>query len=150
MKTFSPKKADLNSSWWIIDASDIVLGRLAVVSANLLRGKHKSIFARHVNTGDNVVIINAEKIALSGNKQSQKLVWRHSGYPGGISSTSVGELLEKDPTKVIMNAVRGMIPKTSLGRDQLSKLHVYAGVEHPHSAQKPQVYDVKAQVKQGK
>lgn len=150
MKTFNPKKDDLTSNWWVIDASDIVLGRLAVVSANLLRGKHKPAFARHINNGDNVVVINAEKISLSGKKLDQKLYWRHSGYPGGISSRSASELLESNPVRIVETAIRGMLPKTSLGREQFTKLHVYTGNEHPHKAQNPVTYDVKAQVKQGK
>lgn len=150
MKTYSPKPAELNSEWWIIDATDVVLGRLAVASANLLRGKTKPSFARHLNAGDNVIIINAEKIALSGNKEQQKRLWRHSGFPGGISSRTVGELLQTDPTRIVTNAIKGMVPKTSLGRKQLTNLYVYAGSEHPHAAQQPKVYDTKVQPKQGK
>lgn len=150
MKTFSPKATDLQSQWWIIDATDVVLGRLAVVSANLLRGKHKAIFAKHVNTGDNVIIINAEKIALSGNKLEQKRLWRHSGFPGGISSRTAGEILDENPTRLVMNAIKGMVPKTTLGREQLTKVHIYAGSEHPHKAQNPQAFDVKKQVTQSK
>ncbi|MDR0950695.1 MAG: 50S ribosomal protein L13 [Candidatus Ancillula sp.] len=150
MKTFSPKPAEQKGDWWVIDATDVVLGRLAVCSANLLRGKNKPTFANHVNTGDNVIVINADKIALSGNKEEQKRLWRHSGFPGGISSASVRELLESNPTRIVENAVQGMLPKNSLGRTQLTNLHVYAGSEHPHKAQNPKVYDTKVQVKQGK
>ncbi|MDR1862191.1 MAG: 50S ribosomal protein L13 [Candidatus Ancillula sp.] len=149
MKTYSPKPGEVEKKWWVIDATDVVLGRLAVASANLLRGKHKPAFARHINTGDNVVIINAEKIALSGDKLVQKRLWRHSGFPGGISSRSYGELLQDNPVRIVENAVKGMIPKTTLGRTQLSNLHVYAGNEHPHVAQNPQKFDTKTQVKQG-
>lgn len=143
MRTFSPTPADIDRQWLVIDAEDIVLGRLAVAAANLLRGKHKPTFARHMDNGDFVVIINADKISLSGNKRSDKLVYRHSGYVGGLKSIPIGELLEKDPTKVIENAVWGMLPKNKLSRAQLSKLKVYAGPNHPHAAQKPQPYEIK-------
>jgi large subunit ribosomal protein L13 len=149
MKTYSPKSEDLKADWWVIDATDVILGRLAVVSANLLRGKHKPTFARHANTGDNVIIINAEKIALTGNKAAQKRLWRHSGFPGGISSRTYAELLETNPTRIVEEAVRGMIPKTTLGREQFANLRVYVGNEHPHVAQNPTQYDTKTQIKQG-
>jgi large subunit ribosomal protein L13 len=126
--------------WHVIDARDIVLGRLASQTANLLRGKHKAIFAPHVDTGDFVIIINAEKVHLSGNKREDKLAYRHSGYPGGLRSIKYGDLIDKDPRKAIEKAVRGMLPKNSLGRQQLSKLKVYRGEEHPHSAQKPEPF----------
>ena len=140
MRTFSPKPSDVQRQWHVIDARDIVLGRLASHTANLLRGKHKAIFAPHVDTGDFVIIINAEKVHLSGNKREDKLAYRHSGYPGGLRSVKYGDLIDKDPRKAIEKAVRGMLPKNSLGRQQLSKLKVYRGEEHPHSAQKPEPF----------
>jgi large subunit ribosomal protein L13 len=140
VRTFSPKPGDVQRQWHVIDARDIVLGRLASQTAQLLRGKHKAIFAPHVDTGDFVIIINAEKVHLSGNKREDKLAYRHSGYPGGLRSIKYGDLIDKDPRKAIEKAVRGMLPKNSLGRQQLSKLKVYRGEEHPHSAQKPEPF----------
>ena len=119
--------------WLVIDATDVVLGRLAVHAANLLRGKHKPTFAPHMDTGDFVIIINAEKVALSGDKLTTKMAYRHSGYPGGLSATPIGELLEKDARKVVEKAVWGMLPKNKLGRQMLKKLKVYSGPEHPHA-----------------
>ena len=143
MRTYSPKPADIQREWHVIDATDVVLGRLAVQTANLLRGKHKPMFAPHVDTGDFVIIVNAEKVALSGNKKTTKLAYRHSGYPGGLSATPIGELLEKDARKAIEKAVWGMLPKNRLGRQQLKKLKVYSGPEHPHAAQKAQPFEIK-------
>lgn len=140
MRTFSPKPGDVQRQWHVIDARDVVLGRLASQTAKLLRGKHKAIFAPHVDTGDFVIIINAEKVYLSGNKREDKLAYRHSGYPGGLRSVKYGDLIDKDPRKAIEKAVRGMLPKNSLGRQQLSKLKVYRGEEHPHAAQKPEPF----------
>ena len=140
MRTYSPKPGDVQRQWHVIDARDIVLGRLASQTANLLRGKHKPIFAPHVDTGDFVIIINADKVHLSGNKREDKLAYRHSGYPGGLRSVKYGDLIDKDPRKAIEKAVRGMLPKNSLGRQQLSKLKVYRGEEHPHAAQKPEPF----------
>ncbi len=142
MRTYSPKPGDLTKDWYVIDATDVVLGRLASQAASLLRGKHKATFAPHVDGGDFVIVINAEKIALTGNKAADKMVYRHSGYPGGLSAVPIGELLEKNPTRVIENAVKGMLPHTRLGRAQLSKLKVYAGSEHPHAAQQPQAFEI--------
>jgi large subunit ribosomal protein L13 len=142
MPTYSPKPGEVTRAWHVIDANDVVLGRLASHAAQLLRGKHKPQFARHVDTGDFVVVVNAEKIALTGHKRDE-LRYRHSGYPGGLSRRSVGELLEHRPERVIELAVRGMLPKTSLGRKQLKKLKVYAGPNHPHAAQKPQPFEIK-------
>ena len=141
MSTYSPKPGEVTRAWHVIDATDVVLGRLATHAATLLRGKHKPQFAPHVDTGDFVVIVNAEKVAITGNKRSE-LRYRHSGYPGGLSSRSVGELLETRPTRVIELAVKGMLPKNSLGRAQLSKLKVYAGPVHPHQAQQPQPFEL--------
>ncbi len=126
----------------MIDASDVVLGRLAVTAATLLRGKHKAQFAPHVDTGDFVVVVNASKIALTGNKRTAKLAHRHSGRPGGLKSVPYGELLDKDPRAAVERAVWGMLPKNKLSRQLLSKLKVYAGPEHPHAAQQPQPYQI--------
>jgi large subunit ribosomal protein L13 len=142
VRTFTPKPGDIERRWHVIDASDVVLGRLATQSAVLLRGKHKPIFAPHVDTGDFVVIINAGKVALTGNKREQKLAYRHSGYPGGLRSVSYTELLDKNPQRAVEKAIRGMLPKNSLGRQMLSKLKVYAGPEHPHLAQKPVPFEI--------
>ena len=142
MRTYSPKPADIKREWHVIDATDVVLGRLAVQAANLIRGKHKTIFAPHVDTGDFVIIVNASKVALSGDKATKKLSYRHSGFPGGLSSTPMGELLEKDPRRAIEKAVWGMLPKNRLGRQMLKKLKVYAGPEHPHQAQKATPFEI--------
>jgi large subunit ribosomal protein L13 len=139
-RTFSPTPADVQRDWVIIDATDIVLGRLASHVAILLRGKHKATFAPHMDMGDFVIIINADKIALTGSKLTQKKLYRHSGYPGGLSATNYAEMLEKHPTRAVEKAVRGMLPKNSIGRAQLTKLKVYVGTEHPHAAQQPTVY----------
>ncbi len=139
-RTFSPKPADITREWIIIDAADVVLGRLASHAAVLLRGKHKPTFAQHMDMGDFVIIINAEKVALTGSKLTQKLAYRHSGYPGGLTAVNYSELLEKHPTRAVEKAIRGMLPKNSLGADQFRKLKVYAGAEHPHTAQQPKPY----------
>jgi large subunit ribosomal protein L13 len=139
-RTFSPKPADVQREWVVIDATDIVLGRLASTAAALLRGKHKATFAPHMDMGDFVIIVNADKVALTGQKLAKKLAYRHSGYPGGISSMNYVEMLEKHPTRAVEKAVRGMLPKNSIGRAQLTKLKVYAGPEHPHAAQQPKPY----------
>jgi len=141
--TYSPKAADITRQWYVIDAEDVVLGRLAVEAATLLRGKHKPTFAPHVDGGDFVVIINAEKVALSGNKRADKPVYRHSGYPGGLKQIAYGELLEKDAAKAIEKSVRGMLPKNRLANQMIRKLKVYAGPDHPHAAQKPQPFEIK-------
>lgn len=142
MRTYTPKPGEVERTWYVIDATDVVLGRLASQVATLLRGKHKAAFARHVDTGDFVIVVNAEKVALTGTKRETKMAYRHSGYPGGLRSTPVGELLDKHPTRVVQKAVAGMLPKTSLGREQLKKLKVYAGPEHPHAAQRPEPYEL--------
>ena len=139
-RTFSPKPADVQRDWIVIDAADVVLGRLASQTAALLRGKHKATFAPHMDMGDFVIIVNAEKVALTGAKLEKKMAYRHSGYPGGLTATSYTELLEKHPTRAVEKAVRGMLPKNSLGRAQIKKLKVYAGAEHPHAAQQPKPY----------
>ncbi|MDE3087058.1 MAG: 50S ribosomal protein L13 [Acidobacteriota bacterium] len=140
MRTFSPKPADITRSWHVVDADGVVLGRLATTVASLLRGKHKPIFAPHVDTGDHVVVVNAEKVVLTAGKADVKLAYRHSGYPGGLRSRSYAELLASDPAEVVRRAVRGMLPRNRLGRAQLSKLKVYAGPDHPHAAQQPEPY----------
>ncbi|RXZ47811.1 50S ribosomal protein L13 [Agromyces fucosus] len=139
-RTFTPKPSDIQHDWVVIDATDIVLGRLASHTAALLRGKHKAIFANHVDTGDFVIIVNADKVALTGQKLEQKKAYRHSGYPGGLTAVSYAELLEKNPVRAVEKAIRGMLPKNSLGRAQLKKLKVYTGPEHPHAAQQPKLY----------
>ena len=140
MRTFSPKPADITRTWHVIDAEDIVLGRLASHAAQLLRGKHKPIWAPHVDTGDFVVIVNAEKAVLTGSKKDQKIAYRHSGFPGGLTATPYTELMAKNPRKAVEKAVRGMLPKNTLGRAQGRKLKVYAGPEHPHHAQQPKAF----------
>ncbi|MHA3704234.1 50S ribosomal protein L13 [Jatrophihabitans sp. YIM 134969] len=139
--TTTPKPADITRHWLVIDANEIVLGRLASHAAHLLRGKHKPYFAPHVDTGDFVVIVNADKVAVSPSKLGE-FRYRHSGYPGGLSKRTVGELLETRPEKLVELAVKGMLPKNTLGRAQLKKLKVYAGPEHPHAAQQPQSYEI--------
>ena len=137
MKTYSPKPEHIERSWYVVDASGQVLGRLASEVATLLRGKHKPIFAPHMDTGDHVVVINADKVELSGNKAQDKFAYRHSGYPGGIKGVRYADLLATRPVAAVEKAVRGMLPKNRLGRQQIKKLHVVAGAEHPHAAQKP-------------
>ena len=140
MRTYSPKPGDVTRQWHIIDAQDVVLGRLATTAANLLRGKHKAIYAPHMDMGDFVIIINAEKVALTGAKLEQKRAYRHSGYPGGLTSVNYAELLESNPVRAVEKAIKGMLPKNSLAAQQLGKLKVYKGAEHPHAAQQPTVY----------
>ncbi len=142
VRTYTPKAGDVQRQWLVIDATDVVLGRLASQVAVLLRGKHKATFAPHVDTGDFVVVINADKVALTGAKLEQKRAYRHSGYPGGLKSRTYAEMLEKHPAKAVEKAVRGMLPKNTIGRAQLGKLKVYAGAEHPHQAQQPQPYEI--------
>lgn len=143
MATYSPKPGEITRNWLVIDAQDVVLGRLAVTVANLLRGKHKPTFAPHVDTGDFVVVINASKVALTGKKSSDSLRHWHSGYPGGLRSESIGDLLARDPRQAVEKAVWGMLPKNKLSRRLLGKLKVYAGTNHPHAAQRPQPYEIK-------
>jgi large subunit ribosomal protein L13 len=139
-RTFTPKAGEVQREWLVIDATDVVLGRLASHAAALLRGKHKATFANHMDSGDFVIVINAEKVALTGQKLQKKMAYRHSGYPGGLKAVSYSELLEKNPVRAVEKAIRGMLPKNSLGRQQLTKLKVYAGAEHPHAAQQPTTY----------
>jgi large subunit ribosomal protein L13 len=139
-RTYSPKASEITHDWVIIDATDVVLGRLASHAAALLRGKHKATFAPHLDSGDFVIIVNADKVALTGSKRDEKLAYRHSGYPGGLTATKYSELLEKQPERTVEKSIRGMLPKNSLGRAQIKKLKVYAGPEHPHAAQQPTPY----------
>ena len=139
-RTFTPKAGEVTRGCVIIDATDVVLGRLASHAATILRGKNKATYTPHMDMGDFVIIVNADKVVLTGNKAAQKKAYRHSGYPGGLTATSYTDLLEKNPERAIEKAIRGMLPKTSLGRDQFRKLKVYRGAEHPHAAQQPKVY----------
>jgi large subunit ribosomal protein L13 len=142
VRTFTPKASDVTRQWHVIDATDVVLGRLATQIAVLLRGKHKPIFAPHVDTGDFVIVINADKVALTGKKREQKFAYRHSGYPGGLTAKPYRELLVERPDRAIEKAVRGMLPHTTLGRQMLKKLKVYAGPNHPHQAQAPVPFEI--------
>ncbi|MBF0279336.1 MAG: 50S ribosomal protein L13 [SAR324 cluster bacterium] len=148
MKTRSVRKEDMENGtyprqWWIVDGEGMALGRLATQIADYLRGKHKPIYTPHVDTGDFVVVVNAEKIALTGNKMQDKIYYHHTGYPGGMKSARAGELLAKKPTELVYKAVKGMMPKNALNRSSIHKLKVYAGSEHPHAAQKPQPFPLK-------
>lgn len=137
-KTFTPTPADIERTWYVVDAEDVPLGRLASEVAQILRGKHKPTFAPHMDMGDYVIVINAGKVAVTGNKESEKVYYRHSGYPGGLRSETLAQLRADHPDRLVKNAVRGMVPKNRLGRQVLTKLKVYAGPDHPHSAQKPE------------
>jgi large subunit ribosomal protein L13 len=138
MKTFVAKEYEVDKKWYLVDAENRILGRLASQIAIRLRGKHKPIFTPHADTGDFIVVINADKVALTGSKRDKKVYYRHTGYTGGLKQISVGKLLEKKPTEVLRMAVKRMLPKNSLGRRQLKKLKIYAGTDHPHQAQKPE------------
>ena len=142
MKTFMAKKEAVERKWYVIDAEGKTLGRLATVCANLLRGKTKPNYTPNVDTGDFVIVINADKIQVSGKKETDKIYYHHTGFPGGLKSISFKDLMEKDPTKAIEKAVKGMLPHNTLGAEQFTKLKVYAGAEHPHAAQKPEVYEM--------
>ena len=145
MKTYTATPSDVERKWVVVDAEGVVLGRLAAVVANRLRGKHKPYYTPHLDCGDHVIVINAEKVRLTGNKRAEKTYYRHTGYPGGIKSTTAEKLLDGEhPERVIESAVRRMIPKGPLGREVLGKLRIYAGAEHPHEAQQPEVLDVAA------
>jgi large subunit ribosomal protein L13 len=137
MKTYSPKPRDIERRWYVVDANDVVLGRLASEVAAILKGKHKPIYAPHADTGDHVVVINAGGIRLTGGKEMKKIAYRHSGHPGGLTETRYDRLLDERPAFVVQKAVKGMLPKNSLGRSMLRKLQVYEGAEHPHAAQQP-------------
>ncbi len=138
MKTYSAKPGEVQRNWWIVDAEGKNLGRLASEIAIVLRGKNKPQYTAHVDTGDFVVVVNAEKIAVTGNKMTGKIYYRHSGYPGGLKSRTLGEMLERRPTEVLRKAVKGMLPKNRLAAHQITKLKIYAGPKHPHSAQRPE------------
>jgi len=142
MKTFVAKESEVDKKWYLVDAEGKVLGRLATQIAMRLRGKHKPIFTPHADTGDFIVVINADKVLLTGNKWNNKVYYRHSGYMGGLKIRSAKKLVETKPQEIIRHAVRGMLPKNSLGRRQLKKLKVYAGPKHPHEAQKPQELEI--------
>ena len=137
MKTYAPKPRDIERRWYVVDANDVVLGRLASEVAAILKGKHKPIYAPHADTGDHVVVINARGIRLTGGKETKKIAYRHSGQPGGLTETRYDRLLDERPAFVVQKAVKGMLPKNSLGRSMLRKLQVYEGAEHPHAAQRP-------------
>ena len=143
MRTYSPKPGEIERQWHVIDASDVVLGRLATHAATLLRGKHKPTFAPHVDVGDFVIVINAGKVALTGNKRQTKFAYRHSGFPGGLKSVRYDDLLAKRPERAIEIAVKGMLPHNKLGSRLITKLKVYAGPEHPHQAQQPVPFEIK-------
>ena len=142
MKTVSANKATVERKWYIVDATDKVLGRLASEVAHRLRGKHKATYTPHVDTGDNIIIINADKIRVTGNKMKDKMYYHHTGYPGGIKEINFEKLLAKKPTMIIEKAVKGMLPKNPLGRAMFKKLKIYAGTEHPHTAQQPEVLEI--------
>ena len=142
MKTFSAKAAEVRHGWFVVDASDQTLGRLAAGIAHRLRGKHKAEYTPHVDTGDYIVVINADKVKVTGAKGTDKIYHRHTGYPGGIKSISFDKLMEKAPERAVQNAVKGMLPRNPLGRAMFRKLKVYAGADHPHTAQQPQPLDI--------
>ncbi|WP_193181244.1 50S ribosomal protein L13 [Nisaea sediminum] len=145
MRTYSAKPSEIEKKWWIVDAEGVVLGRLATVLANYLRGKHKPTFTPHMDCGDNIVVINADKVKLTGNKLADKNFYWHTGYPGGIKSRTMGQILGgSHPERVIEKAVQRMISRGPLARKQMSNLRIYAGTEHPHEAQQPEVLDVAA------
>jgi len=142
MKTYVPKQTEINREWWVVDAQGLTLGRLATEVASRLRGKHKPSFTPFLDTGDHVIVVNAEKVELSGRKLETKTYYRHSGYPGGLQETTAGELLASHPERLCEKAVRGMLPKGPLGRQMARKLKVYAGPSHPHEAQQPQALEL--------
>ena len=143
MSTISAKKNEVERKWILVDAQGVVLGRLAAKVASILKGKHKPIYTPHVDTGDFVVIINADKIHFTGKKLDDKIYYRHTNYPGGLKAITAGKLLKEKPEEVILTAVRGMLPKNPLGRDMIHKLKVYAGTEHPHAAQNPEAFNIR-------
>ena len=142
MPTYSPKISEIERAWYVVDAEGMVLGRLATEVASILRGKRKPIFAPHLDTGDHVIIVNADKVVLTNNKAERKPVYRHSGYPGGLKSETFAQLLARKPEEAVRRSIKGMLPKNRLGRQMLSKLKVYAGPHHPHAAQQPKVLEV--------
>jgi len=138
VRTHSTKASEIERTWYVVDAEGLTLGRMATEVARLLRGKHKTTFTPHLDTGDHVIIVNADKVVLTSNKAEAKMVYRHSGYPGGIKSTTYAKLLDEQPAEAVRRSVRGMLPKNRLGRQMLRKLKVYAGPDHPHAAQQPE------------
>jgi large subunit ribosomal protein L13 len=144
VRTYSPKASEITRKWHVVDAEGLVLGRLATEVARVLRGKHKPLFAPHLDTGDHVIVVNADKIVLTANKADQKIVYRHSGYPGGLKSQTFAEAHAARPEEAVRRAVRGMLPKNRLGRQMLTKLKVYVGPTHPHSAQQPAPLEIAA------
>ena len=150
MRTYSTKPSEVVRAWHVVDATDMVLGRLSTEVARVLRGKHKPIFAPHLDAGDHVVIVNASKVVMTSDKPDKTFRYRHSGYPGGLRTVSYRHLLETKPEEVVRGAVRGMLPKNRLGRQMLRKLKVYAGPEHPHSAQQPTPLEIPGAVRQAK
>ena len=144
MRTYTPKAGEIQRAWHLVDADGLVLGRVATEVARLLRGKHRPTFTPNLDTGDHVVVVNADKIVLTADKAGDKFAYRHSGYPGGLKKTSYAELLAHKPDELVRRAVRGMLPKGTLGRQQLHKLKVYAGPDHPHAAQSPRPLDIPA------
>jgi len=141
-RTFTPKPADISRDWWVVDAADAPLGRVASEVAVLLRGKHKTKFAPHVDGGDYVIVINVDRIAVTGNKEEAKRYYRHSGYPGGLREFTLAEMRERFPERIIQSAVKGMLPKNKLGRRMMGRLKAYAGADHPHAPQNPEPRDL--------
>ena len=142
MKTFVAKESEVDKKWYVVDAKDKILGRLATQIATRLRGKHKPIFTPHADTGDFIIVVNAEKVSMTGNKWDKKIYYHHTGYTGGLKQISASKLREKRPGDIIRFAVRGMLPKNSLGRRQLKKLKIYSGPDHPHQAQQPEILEI--------
>jgi len=144
VRTYSPKASEITRKWFVIDAEDLVLGRLATEAARILRGKHKPVYAPNLDMGDHVIVVNADKIVVTANKAAQKMIYRHSGYPGGLKATTFADAHAAKPEEAVRRAIRGMLPKNRLGRQMLTKLKVYAGPVHPHSAQMPEALDLAA------
>ena len=147
MRTYSPKASEITRDWWVIDADGMVLGRLATEVARVLRGKHKPTFAPNLDSGDHVIVVNADKVVLTSDKADKKVVYRHSGYPGGIKSMSYREALDRKPAEAVRRTIKGMLPKNRLGAQMLTKLKVYAGPTHPHAAQQPKELSIDARAK---
>lgn len=142
MPTYSPKASEIERAWYVVDAEGLVLGRMATEVARLLRGKHKPIFAPHLDTGDHVIVVNAAKVVLTSDKAEKKMIYRHSGYPGGIKEQTYADLLHKRPEEAVRKTIKGMLPKNRLGRQMGKKLKIYAGPQHPHAAQRPVQFDL--------
>ncbi|HEX4901386.1 MAG TPA: 50S ribosomal protein L13 [Acidimicrobiales bacterium] len=147
MRTYSPKASEITREWWVIDAEGMVLGRLATEVARVLRGKHKPMFAPHLDCGDHVIVVNADKVVLTSDKAEKKTIWRHSGFPGGIKSMSYRDALDRKPAEAVRRTIKGMLPKNRLGAQMLTKLKVYAGPEHPHQAQQPKTLEIDARAR---